>query len=133
MLLFGVIPSIFFCFWLILLYKNICGQSRFAELLLSGAGDCRCGSQLLFYRRFCLQQGAHGARNPSFLSAVYFCILVLADNIGLPLKVIFGATAVNMLINAVVFLRNLSSPGAYKSLMRVLTCHDDTREQKCTG
>jgi hypothetical protein len=41
----------------------------------------------------------------SYLITIFFCVLVLADNVGLPLRLIFGLVALVAWINANAFIR----------------------------
>ena len=107
MLLFSVIPSIFFCYWLIILYKDNAAN----PILLSYCYQCLAiaAAALSFYfsAGFVYKKSVTGRSLVSFLVTIYFCAVVLADNISLPLKMIFAITLVLQFMNTVVFIRNL--------------------------
>lgn len=108
MLIFSVAPSLFFCFWLILLYKNNASNPvvlRFAYECLAIAS---AALSYYFSAGFVYTKSATGRTVFSFIVTVFFCVLVLADTAPLSVKIIFALTAVNAFMNAVVFLRNLA-------------------------
>jgi hypothetical protein len=105
--LFSIIPPIFFCYWLIILYKDNAAN----PVLLSYCYQCLAlaSAALSFYfsAGFVFKKSATARSLISFLVTIYFCAVVLADTIILPLKIIFGITIIFQLINTVVFIRNL--------------------------
>ena len=107
MMVFSVIPSVFFSFWLILLYKNNASN----PVILKYAYECLAivAAALSFYfsAGFVYKKVATGRTLFSFLVTIYFCTVVLADDIGLPLKLIFGVAVLGALLNCVVYIRNL--------------------------
>jgi hypothetical protein len=112
MLLFSVIPPLFFCFWLIVLYKDNAADPvvlRFAYQCLAIAA---AALSTYFSAGFVFRKSASGRTVFSFLVTIFFCAVVLADAVSLPVKIIFGVTMVGAFVNAVVFLRNLG--GKYK-------------------
>ncbi|SHH58887.1 hypothetical protein SAMN02745823_00389 [Sporobacter termitidis DSM 10068] len=107
--LFSVVPSIFFCFWLILLYKNNAANPvvlRFSYQCLAIAG---AALSYYFSAGFVFRKAVTGRMVFSYLVTIFFCAVVLADAVSLPVKIIFALTLVNAFVNAVVFLRNLRS------------------------
>lgn len=109
LLIFSVIPSVFFCFWLIILYKNNASN----PVILSFAYQCLAiaAATLSFYfsAGFVYKKAATGKTLFSFLVTIFFCAVSIADNIGLPLKIMFGLMVLYAFMNAIVFLRNLKS------------------------
>jgi hypothetical protein len=107
MLLFSVVPPLFFCFWLILLYKDNAANPvvlRFGYQCLAIAA---AALSTYFSAGFVFGKSTVGRTAFSFLVTIFFCAVVLADTISLPLKLIYGLTIVMAFMNAVVFLRNL--------------------------
>ena len=106
-LVLSVIPSLFYSFWLILLYKNNAAN----PVILSYAYAClaivAAALSTYFSAGFAYKKTATGKTLFSFLATIFFCTMVLADNIGLPLKLIFGATVLNAFANCVIYLKNL--------------------------
>lgn len=107
LLLFTLIPPLFFCFWLIVLYKDNAAN----PVLLSYGYQCLAiaAAALSFYftAGFIYKKPATGRSLFSFLITIYFCAVVIADDISLPLKAIFGITMIHQFVNTVVFIRNL--------------------------
>jgi uncharacterized membrane protein YidH (DUF202 family) len=107
MMIFSVIPSVFFSFWLILLYKNNAAN----PVILRYAYEClaivAAALSSYFSAGFVYRKAAAGRMLFSFLVTIYFCTVVLVDNIGLPLKLIFGVTVIGAFINCIVFIKNL--------------------------
>ena len=107
MMIFSVVPSLFFCFWLILLYKNNAAN----PVILSFAYQCLAiaAAALSYYfsAGFVYRKAVTGKTVFSFIVTIFFCTLVLADHTGWPLRLIYGLTVVGTAANAVVFIRNL--------------------------
>ncbi len=107
MLLFSIIPPIFFCYWLIILYK----ENAANPVLLIYCYQCLAiaAAALSFYfgAGFVYKKSVTGRTLVSFLVTIYFCAVVLAENIILPLKIIYGLTLLIQFINVIVFIRNL--------------------------
>jgi hypothetical protein len=107
LLLFSVIPPIFFCYWLIILYKDNAAN----PVLLSYCYQCLAiaAAALSFYfsAGFVYKKSVTARSLVSFLVTVYFCAVVLADNIILPLKIMFAVTLILQFVNAFIFIRNL--------------------------
>jgi hypothetical protein len=107
MLLFGVLPALFFCFWLILIYKNNASNPVLLSYCYQVLAISAATIASYYSAGFVYHKPLTGRTIVSFLAAIYFCAVVLADNIGLPIRIIFGVTGLNMLLNSVVFLKNL--------------------------
>jgi hypothetical protein len=107
MLLFSIVPPIFFCFWLIVLYKDNAAN----PVLLSYCFQCLAiaAATLSFYfsAGFVYKKAVTGRALFSFLITIYFCAVVLADTVILPVKVFFGIMLILHFIASVVFIRNL--------------------------
>ena len=107
MLLFSVIPSVFFCFWLIVLYKNNASNPVILRFSYECLAIAAAALSYYFSAGFVFGKSVTGRTLFSFLVTIYFCLVVLADSVGIPIKIIFGLTAVNAFVNTVVYLRNL--------------------------
>lgn len=104
---FSVAPSIFFCFWLIILYKDNAAN----PVLLSYCYQCLAIAaatlSAYFSAGFVFKKSVTGKTLFSFLLTIFFCAVVLADHVILPIKLFFGVTMLFQLMNTVVFIRNL--------------------------
>lgn len=107
MLLFSVIPSIFFSFWLIVLYKNNAANPVLLSYCYQALAIAAAALSYYFSAGFVFGKAVTGRMLFSFLLTIYFCGVVIADNIGLPIKIFFAVTLAIQLINTVVFIRNL--------------------------
>lgn len=109
MLLFSVIPPVFFCFWLVILYKDNAANPVLLAYCYQVLAIAAATLGYYFSAGFIFGKAVTGRAITSMLAAIYFCTVAIADGIGQPMKLMFGVTAVSMLMNAVVFLRNLKS------------------------
>lgn len=107
MLLFSVVPSVFFCFWLIVLYKNNAANPVLLSYCYQALAIAAAAISYYFSAGFVFGKAVTGRMLFSFLLAIYFCAVVLADKIGLPVKIFFAVTLCIQLMNTVVFIRNL--------------------------
>lgn len=104
---FSIIPPLFLCFWLILLYK----ENASNPILLEFCYRCLAlaASALAFY----YSAGyAYGRARPKMtvitsLLAVYLSVLSMADDMRLSQLILFGALAAVQLLNSSYFIKNL--------------------------
>jgi hypothetical protein len=94
----SIVPSLFICYWLIIIYR----QNASNPVLLSYCYQCLAviSSALGFYftSGFVYNKPAPGKAIFSYLTAVYFCLVTLADQHTISIKIIFIALiAVNTL------------------------------------
>ena len=103
----SIIPTLFMCFWLILLYK----QNAANPVLLSYCYECLAiiASALGFYftSGFVYNKPAPGKAVFTYFAAIFFCFITLADNHSLTIRLIFAALiAVNITYSSML-IRNL--------------------------
>ena len=107
MYVFSIIPSVFFCFWLIILYR----QNASNPVLLDYCYQCLAlaSAALSFYygAGFAFKKSKPAKTIISYFLTIYFCMIVLVDNIILPFKIIFAVIVIAQLINSVQFIKNL--------------------------
>jgi len=103
----SIVPTIFMCFWLILLYR----QNATNPVLLSYAYQCLAviAAALGFYftSGFVYNKPAPGKAIFTYLAAIYFCFVTLADDNSLGIKLIFAAIITANVIFASMLIRNL--------------------------
>ena len=103
----SIVPTIFLCFWLILLYR----QNAANPILLSYVYQCLAivASALSFYftSAFLYDKPAPGKAIVSYCAAMYFCAVTLADGHPPGIAIIFGAIIAACTIHLVMLLRNL--------------------------
>jgi hypothetical protein len=107
MILFSIIPPLFFCFWLIVLYKDNAKNPVLLDYCYQSLAIAASALSFYFGAGYVFKKPAVGWTVFSNLITVFFCVLVLADNVGLPLRLIFGIVALVAWINANAFIRNL--------------------------
>ena len=106
-LVLSVVPTLFMCFWLILLYRRNAAN----PILLSYCYQCLAiiSSALSFYfiSGFVYSKPAPCKTIVAHFSAVYFCFVSLADDLTLSIKLLFAAIIAVNLIYASMLLRNM--------------------------
>jgi hypothetical protein len=111
-LIFTVVPEIFFCFWLVVLYRDNQTNPVFAKYVY----ECLAiaATTLSFYS---VTAYAYGKATPGlavlgFATSVFFSAVTLADPIATPLRVIFAAILILQTGNLARFAYNLQSKSA---------------------
>ena len=104
---FSIIPSVFFCLWLVILYR----QNASNPVILSYCYQCLAlaSAALSFYygAGFAFKKSKPAKTIISYMLTIYFCTIILADDMPLPFKIIFSVIVVAQLINSVQFIKNL--------------------------
>lgn len=103
----SIVPALFMCFWLIMIYR----QNAANPVLLSYAYHCLAiiASALGFYftSGFVYNKPAPGKAIFSYLAAVYFCFVTLADPHAPGMKIVFIALIATNAVHASMLIRNL--------------------------
>ena len=103
----SIVPTIFFCFWLILTYR----QNASNPVLLSYVYLCLAlvSSALSFYftSGFLYDKPGPGKATVAYCAAIYFCMVTLADDHHLSIKLILGAVIAANTVHLAMLLRNL--------------------------
>lgn len=104
---FNVIPALFMCFWLVLMYR----QNASNPVLLSYVYQCLAivASALSFYftAGFLYGKPAPGKSIVAYNAAIFFCAVTLADNHPLGIRLIFCALIAANLVHLAMLVRNL--------------------------
>jgi hypothetical protein len=105
----SVIPTLFMCFWLILLYKDNAAN----PILLSYGYNCLAliAAALGFYftSGFVFGKPAHGKTILAYLSAVFFGFVTLADDHMVEFKLIIAAFVAINATQSFMLIRNLEA------------------------
>jgi len=105
----SIIPAVFMCFWLIFLYR----QNASNPILLSYVYQCFAivASALSFYftSGFLYKKPAPGRAVTTYYAAIYFCIITLADNHPVGVKMIFCALIAVNLVHSTLLVKNLQT------------------------
>ena len=103
----SIVPTIFLCFWLILLYR----QNASNPVLLSYVYQCLAimTSALSFYftSGFLYEKPAPGKAIFTYYAAIYFCSISLADDLPMSIRLIFGAIIAANIMHSTLLIRNL--------------------------
>jgi len=103
----SIIPTLFMCFWLILLYR----QNASNPILLSYVYQCLAimASILSFYLMsgFVCAKPALGKTIFFQLAAIFFCFVTLADAHHITVRVIFASVLAINIVNSYKLIRNL--------------------------
>ncbi len=105
--IFSVIPAIFFCIWLILIYKRHSSD----PVLLNFCYQCLAAAfaALSFYygAGFVFGRPKPAKTIVAFFMSIFFCTVVLLDNISKSELIIYVVVIVTQLVNSAEFIRNL--------------------------
>jgi len=105
----SVVPTVFMCFWLIFMYRHNASN----PILLSYVYQCIavvvCALSFYFTSGFLYGKPAPGRSIVSYYAAIYFCIVTLADDHPIGIKLIFCALIAVNVIHSSMLLRNLQS------------------------
>ena len=103
----SIIPTFFMCFWLILIYM----ENASNPVLLGYAYKCLAfvfsSLGLYFCTGFAIGKPVIGKAILSYTGAAYFCMVILADDYSLSIKMIIAAIAIMNLFNLGSLIRNL--------------------------
>jgi len=109
----SIVPAIFMCFWLILMYK----QNASNPILLSYVYLCLAivasASSFYFTAGFLYGKPTPGKAIVTYYAAVFFCAVTLADDHPSGIKLIFCALIVVNVIYSSLLLRNLQKRKLY--------------------
>ena len=107
MIVFSIIPSLFFCYWLIILYKDNATNPVLLDYCYQSLAIAAAALSFYFAAGYAFKKAAVGWTLFSYLITIFFCVVVLADSVGLPIRLMFGIIAVVSALNANAFVRNL--------------------------
>ena len=103
----SIVPTLFMCFWLILLYRRNASN----PILLSYCYQCLAiiTSTLGFYftSGFVYSRPAPRKAIMSYISAIFFCFITLADDLDITIKLIFIAIIAINVVYSSMLLRNM--------------------------
>lgn len=107
MMLFGVIPSVFLCLWMVIMYME-----KASDPVVLGYGyQCIAiaAAALSFYygAGFVFKKTNPGKTVFTYLLTIYFCTVILLDNISIWPRLFFAVILVVQFLNAVLFIGNL--------------------------
>ena len=107
-LVLSVIPVLFACYWLIILYK----QNASNPILLSYCYYCLAimFAALSFYftASFVFEKQATGKAIFSYLASIFFCMVTLADKHTVGMKLILAAIIATSTVHSSMLIRNLT-------------------------
>jgi len=105
----SIVPTVFMCFWLILLYR----QNASNPVLLSYGYECLAivFAALSFYftSGFLYGKPAPGKSIFAYYAAIFFCLVTMADDHPVSIRVIYAAIIAASTIHSSMLIRNLES------------------------
>jgi len=109
----SVIPAVFMCFWLIFLYRHNASN----PIMLTYIYQCLAivSSALAFYftSGFLYGRPAPGKAVVTYYAAIYFCMVALADDLPMGVKLIYIAIIAVNLVHSTMLVRNLEEKVKY--------------------
>lgn len=107
----SVVPILFMCYWLILLYK----QNASNPILLSYCYYCLAiiASTLSFYYTagYAFKKPSPGKAAAAYLASIFFCFVTLADDHPVSAKLILAAIAAMNVVYSSMLIKNLQKKG----------------------
>ena len=107
MIVLSIMPSLFFCFWLIVLYKENATNPVLLDFCYQSLAVAAAALSFYFGAGYAFGKAAPGWTVFSYLVTCFFGIVSIADNAGLPIQLMFGITAIVSGLNLGVFTGNL--------------------------
>ncbi len=107
MTLMSIIPPLFFCFWLIIYYKDNAANPVLLDYGYQILAIAAAALSYYYASGFTFRKVMTGKPIFAFLISIYLCIVVLADHTALSLKIMYAVTALNMLMSSILLIRNL--------------------------
>ena len=103
-LLLSVIPALFMCFWLILMYKRNAANPVLLKYCYQCLAVLTAALSFYFSAGYVFGKAAPGKTVLSFLTAIFFCCVTLADPHVREIKAVFAVIIIANLINAVLLI-----------------------------
>ena len=105
--LLSVVPTLFMCFWLVLIYRDNASNPVLIEYAYFCLALVFSATGMYFSSGFAIGRPVIGKAIVSYTGAAYFCMVTLADNHSMSIKLIIGVIAFMNLFNLSSLLRNL--------------------------
>lgn len=107
MLLFSVIPSVFLCIWLIIVYKDHASDPILLNYAYTSLAISAAALSFYYGAGYVYSKSKPGKTIFCYIMTIYFCVLTLADSIDLAHQIFFGVIILTALINSGIFVKNL--------------------------
>ena len=105
--LFSIMPSLFMCFWLIIIYRDNASNPVLLSYTYKVLAIVFSAAGCYFSSSFATGKPVIGKAIVSYSLAAYFCIITLADDYPMSMRLILGAIAFLNIFNLGSLLRNL--------------------------
>jgi len=103
----SVIPTIFLCFWLIMLYRDNASNPIIHEFVFQCFALVAAALSFYFTSGFLYEKPAPGKAIITYYAAIYLCAVSLADDLHMGIKIIYIAIIAANIIHSSLLLRNL--------------------------
>ena len=103
----SVVPAVFMCFWLIFVYRQNASNPILLSYIYQSLAIVASALSFYFTSGFLYGKPAPGRAIVTYYTAIYFCIITLADDHPLGIKMIFCAIIAANLVYSTMLVRNL--------------------------
>jgi len=105
----SVVPAVFMCFWLIFVYRQNASNPILLSYIYQSFAIIASALSFYFTSGFLYGKPAPGRAVVAYYAAIFFCIITLADDHPLGVKMIFCALIAVNLVHSTMLVRNLQS------------------------
>jgi len=106
---FSVVPTVFMCFWLIFVYRQNASNPILLSYIYQSIAIIASALSFYFTSGFLYGKPAPGRAVLTYYASIFFCIVTLADDHPLGIKLIFCALIAINLVHSTMLVRNLQS------------------------
>jgi len=103
----SIVPTVFMCFWLIFVYRQNASNPILISYIYQVLAIVASALSFYFTSGFLYRKPAPGRAIVTYYAAIYFCIITLADDHPIGIKLIFGALIAANLIHSTMLVKNL--------------------------
>jgi len=105
----SIIPSVFMCFWLILLYRQNAANPILLSYVYQSLAIVSAALSFYYTSGFVCEKPSTGKAIVAYSSAIYFCCITMADNHGLGINLIFLAVIISSAAYLTLLLWNIKN------------------------
>ena len=103
----SVVPTVFMCFWLIFVYRQNASNPILLSYIYQSFAIIASALSFYFTSGFLYRKPAPGRAVATYYVAIFFCIVTLADDHPIGVKLIFCALIAVNLVHSIMLVRNL--------------------------
>ena len=103
----SIVPTVFMCFWLIFVYRQNASNPILLSYIYQSFAIIASALSFYFTSGFLYGKPAPGRAVLTYYAAIFFCIVTLADDHPLGVKLIFCALIAANLVHSTMLVKNL--------------------------